>query len=38
MELEYDSPRTKAFDDIQATTDAQLTIDLLNETHDTVVI
>lgn len=37
-EFEYDSPRAKAFDDIQATIDAQLTVDLLDEMHDTVVI
>lgn len=37
-ELEYDSPRTKAFNDIQATTDAQLNVDLLDEMRDIVII
>lgn len=38
LELEYDSPRTKAYDDIRANMDIELTINLLDETHDTVLI
>jgi hypothetical protein len=36
--LEYGSPMTKAYNDEHATTDMQLTIDLLDEACDTVVV
>jgi hypothetical protein len=38
LELEYGSPRTKSYDDVQATTDAQLTVHLLNEARDIVMV
>jgi hypothetical protein len=38
LELEYGSPRTKAYDDIWAAADALLVVDLHNKEHNTVVI
>lgn len=37
-ELEYESPRIQDYNDEQATTDAQLSINLLDEARDMVVI
>lgn len=37
IELEYGSPRTKAYNDVQATTDEQLFVDLLDEANAVVI-
>jgi hypothetical protein len=37
IELEYDSPRTKAYNDEQATIDKQIFVDLLDEANAVVI-
>jgi hypothetical protein len=37
-DLEYGSPRTKAYNDEHVTAGVQLTVDLLDEVHDTVMV